>query len=152
MSKKSCGCCCIKRTNQIWVQDKAIDVAVNLCNVDIDDDDNFCETMRICPVYNSVWCLANLLICPKDCCWFMTNSCSLCCMSWCDICCGDQLNIKCKYVCCTFQEDTLNQYEIALNQGYSRQNAYRTTIDLPPIFNDQSKLITRESPSRQSIF
>jgi hypothetical protein len=150
MSEKTCSCCCVKLTNQIWVKDKAIDIATRLCNVD-GDDDNCCDDILMCPVYSCVWCVANTLVCPQDCCWFITNSCSLCMMSWGDMCCGNQINNKCKYVCCTFQEHTLIQYEKALNQGYPRYNAYRVTLNLPPMLNDQSKLITQPSPFHQSM-
>lgn len=141
-------CCCIRGTNLKWAENKAIDASIWCCCADIETA-RFFDWIRICPVYTCVSCMTHTWVCPKDCCWFTSNCCSLCMINCKDIC-GDQLDMHKKYVCGSCHEPTLTEYADSLNNGLSRQDAYRGLFGLSPKYSLKKNLI--EKPLDQYMY
>lgn len=131
--------CCIRNDNQLWAQNKSIDVAIWCCDINTKKVTNF-DNLRMCPVSACTWCFLTAWVCPSDIYWFTTNGCSLLCTSL------QRNDEEAKYNHNLCSENMILEYVDGLNHGLSRHNAYRGLFGLLPVSDDKSQLISKKSP------
>jgi hypothetical protein len=142
MTEQCICCCCIRADNQLWAQNVSIDTAFWCCDIDTKKVTNF-DTVRICPIAACTWCMLTTWVCPCDCYWFTTNGCSLLCTSF------KSIDEEVKYTRNLCSENSIREYVDGLDRGLSRRNAFRGLFSLPPIMDDQSRLMLKKSPFDQ---